>query len=194
MSFFRVNDKCNGCLACVQNCPASALDYVDQGNKRSLLHNMARCARCGNCWRVCPTQAIEFQHLLDGKWEEVTALNLVRCIISQAHPGTPSSKWLSSPTLVNSVIVSSFTVILLPFNCASHPSTAVNIESVAGSKITPTMGRPSYITAILTAKKSIRLAKLLVPSIGSITHQICSAWRGFCLKTSPWSPSSAIKP
>jgi formate hydrogenlyase subunit 6/NADH:ubiquinone oxidoreductase subunit I len=81
MSFFKVNDKCNGCLACLQNCPASALDYVDQGNKRSLLHNMARCARCGNCWRICPTQAIEFQHLLDGKWEEVTSLNLVRCMI-----------------------------------------------------------------------------------------------------------------
>lgn len=79
MIYFQVNDRCNGCLACMQNCPANAIDVRDSGTKRRLLHNMARCARCGNCWRVCPQQAIEFQHLLTNQWDEVVELDLLRC-------------------------------------------------------------------------------------------------------------------
>jgi NAD-dependent dihydropyrimidine dehydrogenase PreA subunit len=79
MSFFHVNERCNGCLSCVQNCPASALDYSDQENRRKLLHNMSLCARCGNCWRVCPQGAVEFKDLLKGEWDEVATMNLVRC-------------------------------------------------------------------------------------------------------------------
>lgn len=79
MSYFRVNKNCNGCLACVENCPASALSFNDRDGSRTLKHNMTKCARCGQCWRICPQEAIEFQHLLVGKWDEVVTLDLIYC-------------------------------------------------------------------------------------------------------------------
>ena len=81
MSYLQVNKNCNGCLACLQNCPANAIQAVDQGKTRTLQHNMTRCARCGNCWRICPQDAIEFQHLLKNKWDDVVELALDRCRI-----------------------------------------------------------------------------------------------------------------
>ena len=78
-NYFKVNENCNGCLACVQNCPADALNSKDVDDKRTLLHNMTRCARCGTCWRVCPQRAIEFKYLLESDWDPVVTLNLVRC-------------------------------------------------------------------------------------------------------------------
>lgn len=90
MSYFRVNENCNGCLACVENCPASALDFVDQKNKRTLKHSMTQCARCGQCWRICPQNAIEFQHLLAGQWDEVITLDLIHCQVCGEPLYTPA--------------------------------------------------------------------------------------------------------
>jgi len=63
----------------VENCPAAALSFADRDGRRTLKHNMTKCARCGQCWRICPQKAIEFQHLLVGQWDEVITLGLIQC-------------------------------------------------------------------------------------------------------------------
>jgi ferredoxin len=79
MTYFQVNEQCNGCLACVQNCPARALNAKEAGGAQTLFHNMALCARCATCWRICPQHAIEFQHMLQNQWDEIVTHFLVRC-------------------------------------------------------------------------------------------------------------------
>jgi ferredoxin len=87
----------------VENCPASALSFADVDGCRTLNHNMTKCARCGQCWRICPQNAIEFQHLLVGQWDEVITLDLIHCRIcgeplySPAYSQKVESKLNSMP-------------------------------------------------------------------------------------------------
>ena len=95
MPSFRVNEKCVGCLACVDNCPGAALAWRDEGARRVLLHNLARCARCATCWRVCPHGAVEFGELLAGDFAEVVSLELLRCSEGGKPLGTTKlTEWM----------------------------------------------------------------------------------------------------
>jgi len=42
---------------------------------------MALCARCGNCWRICPQKAVRFEGILNGGWDEVTTMELIHCAV-----------------------------------------------------------------------------------------------------------------
>jgi len=72
-------DLCSGCLACVENCPAQALRVTREGERVTISHNLARCARCGLCWRNCPEGAILLEDLTEGRWVEAATFKVVFC-------------------------------------------------------------------------------------------------------------------
>jgi ferredoxin len=54
MQFFVAENKCTGCGACLDVCPAEAI-RVSNGKAMILLE----CVGCGACPRVCPEGAIK---------------------------------------------------------------------------------------------------------------------------------------
>ena len=46
-------EKCVGCLACVEVCPVEALAYKDSADKRTLIHYTDTCIFCGQCEAAC---------------------------------------------------------------------------------------------------------------------------------------------
>ncbi len=132
MTYFRVNENCNVCLSCVENCPASALDFNDQDGKRTLKHNMTKCARCGQCWRICPQEAIEFQHLLVGQWDDVVTLDLIHCQVC----GEPLYSTLYEQNLAGKL--NSITEALCPQH--QQRQAASRLPLVVPNKTGPIMG------------------------------------------------------
>ncbi|OGQ18248.1 MAG: hypothetical protein A2138_03155 [Deltaproteobacteria bacterium RBG_16_71_12] len=57
-----------------------------------------------------------------------------------------------------------------PFMAAPKPRAAAKVSSCKGSRMTPTSGSPSTTQATLTANSGMPRRKLVVPSIGSMTH------------------------
>lgn len=51
-----VREKTSGCLRCVDQCPASALELTESGPKLG-----AGCVWCGQCAKACPTGAISLR-------------------------------------------------------------------------------------------------------------------------------------
>jgi ferredoxin len=54
---FKVNkEKCQGCGACVQACPAGAI-IIGEDKKAEI--DQEKCQQCGTCQKTCPAGAIE---------------------------------------------------------------------------------------------------------------------------------------
>jgi Na+-translocating ferredoxin:NAD+ oxidoreductase subunit B len=52
---YTINEKCNGCGACVRICPADAIT----GEKKAVhVVDKELCIECGACGRVCPKEAV----------------------------------------------------------------------------------------------------------------------------------------
>jgi len=51
-------NKCIGCGACVDECPAGAVSLNDQG---IAVVDKEKCTGCGRCAKSCPVQAISTQ-------------------------------------------------------------------------------------------------------------------------------------
>ena len=49
-------DDCIGCGACAEVCPARTIDVIDEGDKRTLVHNFDNCIYCGQCEANCTTK------------------------------------------------------------------------------------------------------------------------------------------
>jgi NAD-dependent dihydropyrimidine dehydrogenase PreA subunit len=48
-------NKCMGCGACIEECPAGAISLNDQG---IAVVDKEKCTGCGKCAKACPVEAI----------------------------------------------------------------------------------------------------------------------------------------
>jgi len=53
------SNKCIGCAACVNSCPASAIEIDDTGAERMIRFAHKDCIFCATCQEVCPTEAVD---------------------------------------------------------------------------------------------------------------------------------------
>ena len=50
-------EKCNGCEACVEECPSEAISIVDD----KAVIDIDACIDCGVCVDTCPAEAISME-------------------------------------------------------------------------------------------------------------------------------------
>lgn len=78
-------EKCIGCGACAQVCPARLISFTDQNEVRTLELDYSRCTYCARCQDVCPTGAAyltqEFELATNTKedMKERISLRMVKC-------------------------------------------------------------------------------------------------------------------
>jgi len=80
-------DRCTGCGACVEACPAGAVTLTDVDGRRIVEVWYGKCTQCARCQEVCPDNAITFKpthDLTTYSKEEIkhkVELPLTKCII-----------------------------------------------------------------------------------------------------------------
>jgi len=83
-------ERCTLCSACVQECPANALQLDRNPEAEKLLFLPGRCIACNYCAEICPEDAIVVERGLDprpGQWRTLVEHGAVRCIACGAPLG-----------------------------------------------------------------------------------------------------------
>lgn len=81
------SEKCNGCGACIEVCPADSRKLEDNGKKgiRKIIYLPDKCIFCGQCEAACPPQALKHINEFDlanttrDEYTEVIEKELVSC-------------------------------------------------------------------------------------------------------------------
>jgi NAD-dependent dihydropyrimidine dehydrogenase PreA subunit len=59
-----INDRCIGCMKCVDSCPIDIFMPSDEKGKAPIIAYPDECWYCGVCAMECPTDAIQLTHPL----------------------------------------------------------------------------------------------------------------------------------
>jgi heterodisulfide reductase subunit A len=71
---------CVGCTQCIQTCPYSAIEFVENRGRYVARVQEALCKGCGTCAGACPSKAITLRHFTDRQLvaEMLGAMNVMR--------------------------------------------------------------------------------------------------------------------
>ena len=71
---------CVGCDQCIQTCPYTAIELVENRGRKVARVREALCKGCGTCAGACPSKAITLRHFTDRQLvaEMMGAMNVMR--------------------------------------------------------------------------------------------------------------------
>jgi formate hydrogenlyase subunit 6/NADH:ubiquinone oxidoreductase subunit I len=91
-------ENCIGCKMCVRNCPSSAIQIEDKGEKRfEATIDLGRCVYCGQCAYICPKKTIELTK--DFELAAFDRASLV--VVYHAQPPAPAEESPASAELAS---------------------------------------------------------------------------------------------
>lgn len=109
------DEKCIGCCACEQVCPAGAITFKDEGEVRKIEIFYGSCIRCGQCMSSCPVESIRLstKYCIEKDAERMRS-SIERKLVRCEECGTPIAteehlRWIleklgslafSNPTLI----------------------------------------------------------------------------------------------